>query len=54
MQETVREVLQNDLIEFIRAIAGDLPSLGNAATASHWTRVVAQRKSVPLAFLVSK
>jgi hypothetical protein len=37
-----------------RAIAGDSPSLADLATAAHWTRVVAQRKSVPLAFLVSK
>jgi hypothetical protein len=36
------------------AIAGDSPSLADLAVAAHWTRVVAQRKSVPLAFLISK
>jgi hypothetical protein len=36
------------------AISGDSPSLADLSTASHWTRVVSQRKSVPLAFLVSK
>jgi len=36
------------------AIAGDSPTLADLAVAGHWTRVVAQRKSVPLAFLISK
>ena len=36
------------------AIAGDSPSLADLANGAHWTRAVSQRKSVPLAFLVSK
>jgi hypothetical protein len=36
------------------AIAGDSPSLADLALASHWTRVSTSRKSVPLAFLVTK
>ncbi len=36
------------------AIAGDSPSIADLANAAHWTRAVAQRKSVPLAFLISK
>jgi hypothetical protein len=36
------------------SVAGDSPSMAELATASNWTRAVAQRKSVPLAFLVSK
>lgn len=35
------------------AIAADSPSIAELAVAAHWSRVV-QRKSVPLAFLVSK
>ncbi|HMH12095.1 MAG TPA: hypothetical protein VK578_03215 [Edaphobacter sp.] len=36
------------------SVAGDSPSQTELATASNWTRAVSQRKSVPLAFLVSK
>jgi hypothetical protein len=36
------------------SVAGESPTQAELATASNWTRVVAQRKSVPLAFLVSK
>jgi hypothetical protein len=36
------------------AIAGDSPSIADFAVAAHWTRAVSQRKSVPLAFLISK
>jgi hypothetical protein len=36
------------------SVAGDSPSMAELATAANWTRAVAQRKSVPLAFLVSK
>jgi hypothetical protein len=36
------------------AIAGESPTIAELSAAAHWTRVVAQRKSVPLAFLVSK
>ena len=36
------------------AIAGDSPSIADLAVAAHWSRVVSQRKSVPLAFLISK
>jgi hypothetical protein len=36
------------------AIAGESPTIGDLANAAHWTRVVASRKQVPLAFLVSK
>jgi len=36
------------------AIAGDSPSLAELAAAAHWTRVATSRKSVPLAFLVTK
>jgi hypothetical protein len=36
------------------AIAGDSPTITELANGAHWTRVVSQRKSVPLAFLVSK
>jgi hypothetical protein len=36
------------------AIAGDSPSMADLALGAHWTRVVSQRKSVPLAFLISK
>jgi hypothetical protein len=36
------------------SVAGDSPTIAELATASNWTRAVAQRKSVPLAFLVSK
>ena len=36
------------------SIAGDSPSIADLAVAAHWTRAVSQRKSVPLAFLISK
>ena len=36
------------------AIAGDSPSIADLANGAHWSRVVSQRKSVPLAFLISK
>ena len=36
------------------AIAGDSPTLAELAAAAHWSRVATSRKSVPLAFLVSK
>lgn len=36
------------------AIAADSPSVADLSVAAHWTRVVSQRKSVPLAFLISK
>lgn len=36
------------------AIAGESPTIADLANGAHWTRVVSQRKSVPLAFLVSK
>jgi hypothetical protein len=36
------------------AIAGDSPSIADLAVAGHWTRVATSRKSVPLAFLISK
>jgi len=36
------------------SVAGDSPTIVELATASNWTRAVAQRKSVPLAFLISK
>jgi len=36
------------------AIAGDSPSIADLAVAAHWSRAVSQRKSVPLAFLISK
>jgi hypothetical protein len=36
------------------SVAGDSPTIAELATASNWTRAVSQRKSVPLAFLVSK
>jgi hypothetical protein len=36
------------------AIAGDSPTQAELANGAHWSRVVAQRKSVPLAFLISK
>lgn len=36
------------------AIAGDSPTLAELAVAAHWSRVATSRKSVPLAFLVSK
>ena len=36
------------------AIAGDSPAIADLSVAAHWTRVVSQRKSVPLAFLISK
>jgi hypothetical protein len=36
------------------AIAGDSPSMADLAVGARWTRVVSQRKSVPLAFLISK
>jgi hypothetical protein len=36
------------------AIAGDSPTLAELAAAAHWSRVATSRKSVPLAFLISK
>jgi hypothetical protein len=36
------------------SVAGDSPSMAELATATNWSRSFAQRKSVPLAFLVSK
>jgi hypothetical protein len=36
------------------SVAGDSPTIAELALAANWTRAVAQRKSVPLAFLVSK
>ena len=36
------------------AIVGESPSIADLSNAAHWTRVAASRKSVPLAFLVSK
>jgi hypothetical protein len=36
------------------AIAGESPSIADLANGAHWTRAVTQRKSVPLAFLISK
>jgi hypothetical protein len=36
------------------AIAGDSPSIADLAVPAHWSRAVSQRKSVPLAFLISK
>ena len=36
------------------AIALESPTLADLATASHWTRVAIARKSIPLAFLISK
>jgi hypothetical protein len=35
-------------------VAGDSPSIAELALPANWTRAVSQRKSVPLAFLVSK
>jgi hypothetical protein len=36
------------------SVAGDSPSIAELAIAGNWTRAVSQRKSVPLAFLISK
>lgn len=36
------------------ALAGDSPTLAELAVAAHWSRVATSRKSIPLAFLVSK
>jgi Major capsid protein 13-like len=36
------------------AIAGDSPTITELAAAAHWTRAATDRKSIPLAFLVSK
>jgi hypothetical protein len=36
------------------SVAGDSPTMAELATTANWTRAVAQRKSVPLAFLISK
>lgn len=36
------------------AIIGDSPSLAELAAAAHWSRAATSRKSIPLAFLVSK
>jgi hypothetical protein len=36
------------------AVAGDSPVMADLSNPANWTRAVSQRKSVPLAFLVSK
>jgi hypothetical protein len=36
------------------AIAGDSPSMADLANGAHWSRAATSRKSIPLAFLVSK
>jgi len=36
------------------AIAGDSPTIAELASAAHWSRAATSRKSIPLAFLVSK
>ena len=36
------------------SVAGESPTMAELATAANWTRAVSQRKSVPVAFLVSK
>jgi hypothetical protein len=36
------------------AIAGDSPTIAELSAAAHWTRAATSRKSIPLAFLVSK
>jgi hypothetical protein len=36
------------------SVAGVSPTIAELALAVNWTRVVSQRKSVPLAFLISK
>ena len=36
------------------AIAGKSPTIAELANPAHWTRAATSRKSVPLAFLVSK
>lgn len=36
------------------ALAGDSPTIADLAVGGHWTRVATSRKSIPLAFLVSK
>jgi hypothetical protein len=36
------------------SVAGVSPTQAELATASNWTRVYSQRKSIPLVFLVSK
>lgn len=38
----------------VAALAGDSPTIADLAVAAHWTRVATSRKSIPLAFLVSK
>ncbi len=43
----------NDAAGTVNAIAGESPSLSDLQNGAHWTRVVSQRKSVPLAFLIS-
>ena len=35
-------------------VAGDSPSMAELALPANWTRAVAQRKSIPLAYLISK
>jgi hypothetical protein len=35
-------------------VAGESPSIAELALPANWTRAVSQRKSVPLAFLISK
>ncbi len=44
----------NDAAGTANAVAGESPSIADVANAAHWTRAVSQRKSVPLAFLISK
>lgn len=36
------------------AIAGDSPTIADLSNAAHWTRAATDRKSIPLAFLISK
>jgi hypothetical protein len=36
------------------AIAGDSPTIADLSNAAHWTRAASNRKSIPLAFLISK
>ncbi len=36
------------------ALAGDSPTIADLAVGSHWTRVATSRKSIPLAFLLTK
>jgi len=36
------------------AIAGDSPTIAELSAAAHWSRVATSRKSIPIAFLISK